>query len=241
MSGGEQAPLPPPSSSNAKSSKIGLIVGQSFSTVMYRSLQMYIFWFLVFVVAAFLYNEVVISETMRRYTGYRTKPYVDDDTIEQEEFEQSLDNGESLTLGNHQIMSMAATGAFVMLAVRIVFETMYVNNGSDVYALLSGNQTYNHRHDDDDDESSDEDENVPQQQFSALPPPPTSLYAAPATTVQPQVLALPQAPMTAPPMLQSVQQQQVPAMAAVTMAPPPPQQQQYYSQNVKRRRRHHKR
>lgn len=155
----------------------GVLLGNPLSTVVTRSVQIFAFWFVIVLIVGFVYNEVVVSETMRQWTGNPSN--VEYESVEEEAVMNT--DFDKYRYDNHQIMSFAGSVAVVMLLVRFFLEWLCFYVSKEVCANVSGQAIYT-------ESSYRQDDNRPQPQ--AQPP-----YAI----QQPQAPQMTREEMYAPP------------------------------------------
>lgn len=125
------------------------ITGHPLMTLLKRSLMVFSFWFIIVLMLCVVYNEILVSETMMRYTGANGDGDEDDELTEDELAAEEAGlpprrraNYSRLQLEYHQIMSLATSVALVMLAARYLLELLCYSYGPETCSIVSG-QTIN--------------------------------------------------------------------------------------------------
>lgn len=106
-------------------------LGNSFGLVLQRSFMVFIFWFLIVYLACVMYNEVVISRNLSRYTCPELELDGDDPDMVPPELEE-------FRLDNQQMVSAALTIGTISVAVRLLLEAVRYMAGAKHCAVLSG-------------------------------------------------------------------------------------------------------
>lgn len=109
------------------------LMGNPVLEMVKRAAMVYVFWFVLMVVLGFVYNEVVISNQMKRLTSDAPVDVVDDASEGLPDIAY-----EKFRLENHQILSFAASFAAVALMGRFLLEWVCYMFGETTCSIISG-------------------------------------------------------------------------------------------------------
>lgn len=109
-----------------------LVVGTPLFTMIRRSLAVFLFWFCIVYAMGMVYNEVVVSETLKGFTAVEPAPL--------EEGEEGLPDPkyERFRLEHHQMIGYSFAAGVVAVVARMVAEAICYFYGRETCAMVTG-------------------------------------------------------------------------------------------------------